>query len=422
MANREIEHEGGEERPVRALTCFNILRAVLLYVLDLMLALVLLPRGTPVTLRNICIIFGKFLMHVAMMTVTYAFYLACISNANVAPHGPISLSINRMLGLPDNPNCRNRRGLEDSWDLLRVSTNSTSPSSSPASVSSSAPDFDLPDLLRINTNSTSPSSSPASISSSAPNLDLPDLDVNLTKAFVNSSAPGDSASSTTIAPQINSTWSNFTILPQVNSTWSNFTTDAPGFFNDSFASTTEAAFANKTSSVGLLFSPLGLKTSSSANVTIFEGSSTTTTTEPTPPVTEDLFGFNLPTSNLTLGTNGSSVNASTKTTDELWSQPWFTEEEHKIIEKILSLVYGLAIVLILILSICCAGLGLVTLGERRGYREANKARSLELRPVQQVHPSRGATFEPATDSLFRPIPDRDSSSFAPLQPTREEEL
>ena len=66
MANREIEHEGGEERPVRALTCFNILRAVLLYVLDLMLALVLLPRGTPVTLRNICIILGKFLMHVAM--------------------------------------------------------------------------------------------------------------------------------------------------------------------------------------------------------------------------------------------------------------------------------------------------------------------------------------------------------------------
>ena len=393
MANRELEHEGGEERPRRELTCFNIFRAILLYFLDLMMALVLLPRGTPVNLRNILIIFGKFLLHVMMLMVCYAFYLACLSNANVAPHGPISLSINRMLGLPDNPACRTRRGLEDSWDLLRIDTNSTSSSSSPASVNGSAP-----------------------------NVDLPDLQVNLTEAFVPLSASGDSASTSTLLPPINSTWSNSTISPQINSTSSNFTTDAPGFFNDSFASTTEAAFANKTSSVGLLFSSLGLKTSSSANVTIFEGSSTTTTTEPTPPVTEDLFGFNLPTSNLTLGTNGSSVNASTKTTDELWSQPWFTEEEHKIIEKILSLVYGLAIVLILILSICCAGLGLVTLGERWGRKEAIKARSLELRPVQQVHPSRGATFEPAADSLFRPIPDRDSSSFAPLQPTREEEL
>ena len=393
MANRELEHEGGEERPRRELTCFNIFRAILLYFLDLMMALVLLPRGTPINLRNILIIFGKFLLHVMMLMVCYAFYLACLSNANVAPHGPISLSINRMLGLPDNPACRTRRGLEDSWDLLRVDTNSTSSSSSPASVNGSAP-----------------------------NVDLPDLQVNLTEAFVPLSASGDSASTSTLLPPINSTWSNSTISPQINSTSSNFTTDAPGFFNDSFAFTTEAAFANKTSSVGLLFSPLGLKTSSSANVTIFEGSSTTTTTEPTPPVTEDLFGFNLPTSNLTLGTNGSSVNASTKTTDELWSQPWFTEEEHKIIEKILSLVYGLAIVLILILSICCAGLGLVTLGERWGRKEAIKARSLELRPVQQVHPSRGATFEPAADSLFRPIPDRDSSSFAPLQPTREEEL
>ena len=397
MANQELEHEGGEERPPRELTCFNIFRAILLYFLDLMMALVLLPRGTPVNLRNILIIFGKFLLHVAMLMVCYAFYLACLSNANVAPHGPISLSINRMLGLPDNPACRTRRGLEDSWDLLR-----------------------------IDTNSTSPFSSPASINGSAPNLDLPDLKVNLTEAFVTFSAPGDSASTTTIAtqvnstiaPPINSTWSNSTILPPINSTWSNFTTDAPGFFNDSFASTTEAASANKTSSVGLLLSTLGLKTSSSANVTIFEGSSTTTTTELTPPVAEDLFGFDLPTSNLTLGINGSSVNASSETTDE----PWFTEEEHKIIEKALSLLYGLAMVLILCLGTCCAGLGLVTLGERRGYREATKARSLELRPVQQVHPSRGATFEPATDSLFRPIPDRDSSTFAPLQPTAEEEL
>ena len=393
MANRELEHEGGEDRPRRELTCFNIFRAILLYFLDLMMALVLLPRGTPINLRNILIIFGKFLLHVMMLMVCYAFYLACLSNANVAPHGPISLSINRMLGLPDNPACRTRRELEDSWHLLKID---------PISTSSSSP--------------------LASANSSAPNVTLPDLQVNLTEAFVPFSASGDSASSSTILPSTYSARSNATISQPINSSSSDFTTDAPGFFNDSSASTTEAASANKTSSAGLLFSTSGLKTSLSANVTIFKGSSTTTTTEPTPPVTEDLFGFNLPTSNLTLGTNGSSVNASTKTTDELWSQPWFTEEEHKIIEKILSLVYGLAIVLILILSICCAGLGLVTLGERWGRKEAIKARSLELRPVQQVHPSRGATFEPAADSLFRPIPDRDSSSFAPLQPTREEEL
>ena len=121
---------------------------------------------------------------------------------------------------------------------------------------------------------------------------------------------------------------------------------------------------------------------------------------------------------MTLAINGSSFNASSETTDE----PLFTKEEHKIIDKALSLLWGLVMVLILCLGTCCAGLGLVTLGERRGYREANKARSLELRPVQQVHPSRGTTFEPASDSLFRPICDRDSSTFAPLQPTQEEEL
>ena len=392
MANRELEHEGGEERPRRELTCFNLVRALLLYFLDLGMAMVLLPRGTPINLRNIMIIFGKFLLHVTMLMVCYAFYLACLSNANVAPHGPISLSINRMLGLPDNPACRTRRELEDSWHLLKID---------PISTSSSPP--------------------LASANSSAPNVTLPDLQVNLTEAFVPFSASGDSASSSTILPSTYSARSNATISQPINSSSSDFTTDAPGFFNDSSASTTEAASANKTSSAGLLFSTSGLKTSLSANVTIFQGSSTTTTTEPTPPVTEDLFGFNLPTSNLTLGTNGSSVNASTKTTDELWSQPWFTEEEHKIIEKILSLVYGLAIVLVLILSICCAGLGLVTLGERWGRKEAIKARALELRPVQQVNPSSGAIFEPAPDSLFRPIA-RNSSSFAPLQATNEEEL
>ena len=142
---------------------------------------------------------------------------------------------------------------------------------------------------------------------------------------------------------------------------------------------------------------------------------------------EDLSGFNLSTSNLALDINDSSVNATSETTDELY-HPWFTEEEHKIIKRVLSLLYGLATVLILALSICCAGLGLVTLGERWGRKEALRGcpgsrvlRGMELRSAQRNNPSNGAIFEPAPDSLFRPIA-RDSSSFAPLQATNEEEL
>ena len=393
MANREIEHEGGEERPRRELTCFNLVRALLLYFLDLGMALVLLPRGTPINLRNILIIFGKFLLHVTMLMVCYAFYLACLSNANVAPHGPISLSINRMLGLPDNPACRTRRELEDSWHLLKID---------PVSTSSSPP--------------------LASANSSAPNVTLPDLQVNLTEAFVPFSASGDSASSSTILPPTNATWTNSTISQPIDSTTSDFTTVDPGFFNDSSTSTTEAASANKISSAGLLSS-----TSSPANVTIAEGSSTTTTTETTLPVAEDLSSFNLSTSNLALDINDSGFNATSETTDELY-HPWFTEEEHKIIKRVLSLLYGLATVLILALSVCCAGLGLVTLGERWGRKEALKGcqgsrvlRGMELRSAQRINPSSGAIFEPAPDSLFRPV-TRDSSSFAPLQATNEEEL
>ena len=236
MANRELEHEGGEERPRRELTCFNLVRALLLYFLDLGMALVLLPRGTPINLRNIMIIFGKFLLHVTMLMVCYAFYLACLSNANVAPHGPISLSINRMLGLPDNPACRTRRELEDSWHLLKID---------PISTSSSPP--------------------LASANSSAPNVTLPDLQVNLTEAFVPFSPSGDSASSYTILPPTNATWTNSTISQPIDSTSSDFTTVDPGFFNDSSTSTTEAASANKTSSAGPFSSTLGLKTSSPAN-------------------------------------------------------------------------------------------------------------------------------------------------------------
>ena len=393
MANRELEHEGGEERPRRELTCFNLVRALLLYFLDLGMALVLLPRGTPINLRNIMIIFGKFLLHVTMLMVCYAFYLACLSNANVAPHGPISLSINRMLGLPDNPACRTRRELEDSWHLLKID---------PISTSSSPP--------------------LASANSSAPNVTLPDLQVNLTEAFVPFSASGDSASSSTILPPTNATWTNSTISQPIDSTTSDFTTVDPGFFNDSSTSTTEAASANKISSAGLLSS-----TSSPANVTIAEGSSTTTTTETTLPVAEDLSGFNLSTSNLALDINDSGVNATSETTDELY-HPWFTEEEHKIIKRVLSLLYGLATVLILALSVCCAGLGLVTLGERWGRKEALRGcqgsrvlRGMELRSAQRINPSSGAIFEPAPDSLFRPV-TRESSSFAPLQGTNEEEL
>ena len=398
MANRELEHEGGEERPRRELTCFNLVRALLLYFLDLGMAMVLLPRGTPINLRNIMIIFGKFLLHVTMLMVCYAFYLACLSNANVAPHGPISLSINRMLGLPDNPACRTRRELEDSWHLLKID---------PISTSSSPP--------------------LASANSSAPNVTLPDLQVNLTEAFVPFSPSGDSASSYTILPPTNATWTNSSISQPIDSTSSDFTIVDPGFFNDSSTSTTEAASANKTSSAGPFSSTLGLKTSSPANVTITEGSSTTTTTEPTPSVAEDLSGFNLSTSNLALDINDSGVNATSETTDEL-DHPWFTEEEHKIIKRVLSLLYGLATVLILALSICCAGLGLVTLGERWGRKEALRGcqgsrvlRGMELRSAQRNNPSNGAIFEPAPDSLFRPIA-RDSNSFAPLQATNEEEL
>ena len=90
-------------------------------------------------------------------------------------------------------------------------------------------------------------------------------------------------------------------------------------------------------------------------------------------------------------------------------------------DKALSLLWGLVMMFTLCLGTCVAGLGLVTWGERRGRREANKERSLQMRPLQQVHPSRGTTFEPASDSLFRPI-DRDSSTFAPLQSTQEKEL
>ena len=393
MANRELEHEGGEERPRRELTCFNLVRALLLYFLDLGMALVLLPRGTPINLRNIMIIFGKFLLHVTMLMVCYAFYLACLSNANVAPHGPISLSINRMLGLPDNPACRTRRELEDSWHLLKIDP--------------------------ISTSSPSPL---ASANSSAPNVTLPDLQANLTEAFMPFSASGDSASSSTILPPTNATWTNSTISQPINSTTSDFTVVDPGFFNDSSTSTTEAAPANKISSAGLLSS-----TSSPATVTIAEGSSTTTTTETTLPVAEDLSGFNLSTSNLALDINDSGVNATSETTDELY-HPWFTEEEHKIIKRVLSLLYGLATVLILALSVCCAGLGLVTLGERWGRKEALKGcqgsrvlRGMELRSAQRINPPSGAIFEPAPDSLFRPV-TRESSSFAPLQGTNEEEL
>ena len=398
MANRELEHEGGEERPRRELTCFNLVRALLLYFLDLGMVMVLLPRGTPVNLRNVLLIFGKFTLHVSMLMTCYAFYLACLSNANVAPHGPISLSINRMLGLPDNPACRTRRELDDSWHLLKMDPISTSAS---------------PPL--------------ASANSSAPSITLPDLQGNLTEAFVPFSASGDSASSSTILPPTNATWINSTISQPIDSTSSDFTTVDPGFFNDSSTSTTEAASANKTSSAGLLSSTLGLKTSSPANVTIAEGSSTTTTTEPTPPVAEDLSGFNLSTSNLALDINDSSFNATSETTDELY-HPWFTEEEHKIIKRVISLLYGLATVLILALSVCCAGLGLVTLGEKWGRKEALKGcqgsrilRGMELRAAQRVNPSGPAIFEPAPDSLFRPV-TRESSSFAPLQGTNEEEL
>ena len=142
---------------------------------------------------------------------------------------------------------------------------------------------------------------------------------------------------------------------------------------------------------------------------------------------EDLSGFNLSTSNLALDINDSSVNATSETTDELY-HPWFTEEEHKIIKRVLSLLYGLATVLILALSVCCAGLGLVTLGEKWGRKEALKGcqgsrilRGMELRAAQRVNPSGPAIFEPAPDSLFRPV-TRESSSFAPLQGTNEEEL
>ena len=373
MANREIEHEGDDERPVRALNCFNILRAVLLYLLDLLLAVVLLPRGTQVTLRNICIIFGKFGVHIAMLSVTYAFYLAIVSNANVTPHGPISLGINRILGLPMDPNCRNRRGLDDSWDLLR-----------------------------INTNSTLPTSSPALVNSSAPEIDSPILDVDLTEAFLTSTAAGEQDTSVSITP-----------LPQVNSTfeaWSNLSTKAPDFLNDTVASTSTITSADKIRAVDLQSSTSGSKTSSYANVSIPEVSSVKPTTELTQPLAEDFS-----TSNMTLAVNEPSFNASSQTKDD----QLIDEEYYKLMDKILGCLSTILMIFVMCLGTCVAGLGLVSWGERRAKRKARKTVSLPMRPLQQLHPSCGSAFEPANTALFRPI---DTSSFAPIQSIEESDL
>ena len=115
--NRELAIKGEQERPVKALTWWNILRAVAQYFLDLILIIILLPRGSKVSLRNLALIFGKFGCHFTILSFTYGLYLAILANSDFHPHGPVSMGINRILGLPADPQCRSRRDLNQEWSL-----------------------------------------------------------------------------------------------------------------------------------------------------------------------------------------------------------------------------------------------------------------------------------------------------------------
>ena len=92
-----------------------------------------------------------------------------------------------------------------------------------------------------------------------------------------------------------------------------------------------------------------------------------------------------------------------------------------LLDKILGCLSMILMIFVMCLGTCVAGLGLVSWGERRAKRKANKTMSLQMRPLQQLHPSRDSAFEPASNALFRPI-DRDTSSFAPIQSTEESDL
>ena len=107
MANRELEHEGGEERPRRELTCFNLVRSLLLYFLDLGMVMVLLPRGTPVNLRNVLLIFGKFYPSGVdaddVLCFLFSMFVKC-ERGSPRPHQPLDKShvgASRQPGLQD---------------------------------------------------------------------------------------------------------------------------------------------------------------------------------------------------------------------------------------------------------------------------------------------------------------------------------
>ena len=375
MANHELEHGGDNERPVKVLNCWNLLRAVLLYLLDLMLVVILLPRGSQVTHRNICLIFGKFGVHVGMLSVTYALYLAIVSNANMQPHGPISLGINRILGLPMDPNCRNRRGLDDSWSLLCISNNATLQTTPPTFVNDSAPE-----------------------------IDAPILDAGLTEAYLTSLPPTDSKQdpllSTTPSPQVNSTLE----------TLGNLTTMAPDFINYTVVSPSPSTSVDKFETVDFQSSTAGPTTTSSASFSTPGLSSS----EPAANLTQPLVK-NLPTSNLTSSVHQPGLNSSSQTEED----KLIDNEVYELLDKVMGCLAFLLMIFVMSLATCFAALALVKWGEERYKRKAKRAISLPTRPRQQMIPSRESAFEPPTSAVFRPIA---TTSFAPIQPLEESSL
>ena len=357
-----VEHDDDQDQPARALTWWNIMRAVLLYFLDLLLVIVLLPRGSNINLRNLLLIVGKFGVHFAMLSFTYAMYLAIISNSDLRPHGPVSMGINRILGLPADLQCRSRRDLNEEWSLLQLDNNATTPGSTLSFGNNSTLAITAP-VLEDKIEGTS--------------LDFfPTTDVQQAPMF-STTPPSQVTSTSQTLPNLSSEASSVANQTDVSS--SNFTLPERLKVINLQSSTTEPTTPSSSN-----FSPTAIPASSPAAVT-----------------TQQL-ADNVSAPNLTSSTGPTSLNSSSQADDEVL----------ELLDKIIGIFAMILLILTFGLACCFTALAFAKWREERNKAKARRTISQPMRPVQQVFPNRDSAFQPATSLVFQPI---ETSTFRPIE-------
>lgn len=134
----------------------KIAKMVFLYVFDFLLVLYIIPRGVKLTVRLASMIFLKMTAVSLSVWIQYVLVMTLQANKGLVEPTTLTMSAEKLLGLPEAPGCNNRvrREVRSTWENLLGQTDEEEVNK----IKVDFPDLDEPTMASVNATYELPSS------------------------------------------------------------------------------------------------------------------------------------------------------------------------------------------------------------------------------------------------------------------------